>query len=150
VKIAFAGPDGREQTLYYFSTDLSDDTAGKSGFLAWCNGMGPGRGFLKAASYLMHTGGFDTTRQFLLGHCAAILQDDSGIPMHYFAPQDWTIRLFGEYHGPIATFKEFAPQPELDQMMASQKPAPLPFSVGYRWHPGESSLVWAVRNGKAQ
>jgi hypothetical protein len=144
VKIVFTGPSGKDQTLYYFSTDLSDDTAGRSGFLTWCAGLGPGRGFLKAASYLMHTGGFDTTRQFLLTHCAAILQDDSGIPMRYFAPHGWTIHLFGAYHGPIATFKQF-PQPELDQLMAIQKPAALPFSVGYRWHPGESSLIFAVK-----
>jgi len=92
----------------------------------------------------MHTGGFDTTRQFLLTNCAAILQDDSGIPMRYFLPHDWTLRLFGGYHGPIATFKQF-PQPELDQLNALQKPAPLPFGVGYRWHPGESSLIFAVK-----
>ena len=144
VKILFTGPGGKDQTLYYFSTDLSDDTAGQSGFLTWCAALGPGPGFLKAASYLMHTGGFDTTRQFLLGHCSAILQDDSGIPMRYFPQRDWTIRLFGAYHGPIATFKQF-PQPELDQLTTSQKPAPLPFGVGYRWHPGESSLIFAVK-----
>jgi hypothetical protein len=144
VKILFTGPGGQDQTLYYFSTDLSDDTAGTSGFLSWCATLGPTRGFLKAASYLMHTGGFDTTRQFLLAHCAVILQDDSGIPMRYFALHDWTVHLFGAYHGPIATFKQF-PQPQLDQLTALQNPAPLPFSVGYRWHPGESSLILAVK-----
>ena len=143
VKIDFTGPGGIDQTLYYFSTDLSDDTAGRSGFLTWCGSLGPARGFLKAASYLMHTGGFDATRQFLLGHCAAILQDDSGIPMRYFPADAWNIQLFGNYRGPIATFKQF-PQPELDELGARQKPAALPFSVGYRWHPGESSLILAV------
>jgi hypothetical protein len=144
VKIVFTGPGGKDQTLYYFSTDLSDDTAGRSGFLAWCAGLGPSRGFLKAASYLMHTGGFDTTRQFLLTQCAAILEDDSGIPMRYFALHDWTIHLSGSYHGPIAAFKQF-PQPEIDELAAVQKPAALPFGVGYRWHPGESSLIFAVK-----
>jgi len=144
VKIVFTGPGGKDQTLYYFSSDLSDDAIGKSGFLNWCEGLGPGRGFLKAASYLMHTAGFDTARQFLLTHCTTILQDDSGIPMRYLAPQDWAIHLFGAYHGPIATFKQF-PQPELDQLAAAQKPVELPFSVGYRWHPGESSLIFAVK-----
>jgi hypothetical protein len=149
VKIVFAGPSGKDQTLYYFSTDLSDDTVGRSGFLPFCTGLGPSRGFLKAASYLMHTGGFDTSRKFLLGDCAAILQDDSGIPMRYFDPHDWTIHLFGAYHGPIATFKQF-PQPELDQIAAIQRPAPLHFSVGYRWHPGESSLIFAVKAEHSQ
>jgi len=144
VKIVFATPGGKDQTLYYFSTDLSDDTAGRSGFLAWCAGLGPGRGFLKAASYLMHTGGFAAARQLLLTHCAAILQDDSGIPMRYLPEQDWTIHLFGSYRGPIDIFKQFR-QPEIDQLMVVQKPAALPFSVGYRWHPGESSLIFAIR-----
>ena len=144
VKILFSGPSGKDQTLYYFSTDLSDDTAGRSGFLAWCAGLGPGRGFLKAASYLMHTGGFAGARQFLLTDCAAILQDDSGIPMRYFPEQDWTIHLFGAYRGPIDSFKQYR-QPELDQLMALQKPAALPFSVGYRWHPGTSNLIFAVK-----
>jgi hypothetical protein len=30
--------------------------------------------------------------------------------MRYFALHDWTVHLFGAYHGPIATFKQF-PQP---------------------------------------
>jgi hypothetical protein len=148
VKIVFDGPAGKDQTLYYFSTDLSDGPIDKSGFLTWCAGLGEARGFLKAASYLMHGSGFDTTRKFLLGDCGAILQDDSGIPMRFFGPHDWDIRLFGDYKGPIATFKQF-PQPEIDQLKAVQKPAVLPFSVGYRWHPGESSLILAVRAGHA-
>jgi hypothetical protein len=148
VKIVFNGPAGQDQTLYYFSTDLSDGPIDRSGFLKWCAGLGPATGFLKAASYLMHTGGFETTRKFLQADCTAILQDDSGIPMRYFPPHDWDIRLFGDYRGPIATFKQF-PQPELDQLKAVQKPAALPFSVGYRWHPGESSLILAVKAGHA-
>ncbi|HEX4085214.1 MAG TPA: hypothetical protein VHY22_09910 [Chthoniobacteraceae bacterium] len=144
VKIVFSGPGGTDQTLYYFCTDLSDDTAEHSGFQPWCASFGPAHGFLKAASYLMFTAGFDGTRNFLLKDCDAILQDDSGIPMRFFPLEDWTTHLFGHYSGPIATFKQF-PQPELDQLMAVQKPAPLPFSVGYRWHPGESSLILAVK-----
>lgn len=144
VKIVFDGPAGTDQTLYYFSTDLSDGPIDKSGFLTWCAGLGQARGFLKAASYLMHGSGFDTTRKFLLGDCGAILQDDSGIPMRFFPQEDWDVRLFGNYTGPIAMFKKY-PQPELDQLKALQKPSALPFSVGYRWHPGESSLILAVK-----
>ncbi len=100
VKIAFTGPSGASQTLYYFSTDLSDGPVEKSAFLTWCTGLAPARGFLKAASYLMHNDGFSTSRKFLLANCSAILQDDSGIPMRYFPPADWTIQLFGDLQGP--------------------------------------------------
>jgi hypothetical protein len=144
VRIDFTGPAGQDQTLYYFSTDLSDGPVEKNGFLTWCATLGPSRGFLKAASYLMHGDGFDSSRKFLLSDCDGILQDDSGIPLRYFPRDDWDIRLFGDYRGPIATFKQF-PQPELDQLKALQKPAVLPFSVGYRGHPGESSLILAVK-----
>jgi hypothetical protein len=144
VKIVFTGPQGQDQTLYYFSTDLSDGSVEHSGLLPWCASLGPARSFLKAASYLMHSDGFENSRKFLLAQSAAILQDDSGIPMRYFPQPDWTIHMLGAYHGPIATFKQY-PQPALDQLTALQKPAPLPFSVGYRWHPGESSLIFAVK-----
>ena len=148
VKILFSGPSGKDQTLYYFSTDLSDDTVGRSGFLAWCAGLGEGRGFLKAASYLMHNGEFVGARQFLLSHCAAILEDDSGVPMRFFGAADWNIHLFGNYRGPIETFKQYR-QAEIDQLMLAQRPEPLPFSVGYRWRPGESGLILAVKNTHA-
>ena len=149
VKIVFTGSSGKAQTLYYFSSDLSDGPVDKSGLLKWCASLGPAPGFLKAASYLMHGGGFDSSRQFLLKDCPAILQDDSGIPAKYFPQPQWDLRLFGNYRGPIAIFKQF-PQPALDQLKAAQKPAPLPFSVGYRWHPGESSLILAQKTGLAQ
>jgi hypothetical protein len=144
VKIDFTSPAGQEQTLYYFCTDLSDGPVDRSGFLTWCASLGPASGFLKAASYLMHNGGFDGSRKFLLNDCDGILQDDSGIPMHYFPEHEWDVHLFGNYSGPIPLFKQFL-QPEFNQLKALQKPSPLPFSVGYRWHSGQSSLILAVK-----
>jgi len=148
VKIDFVPLGGRPATLYYFSTDLSDGPVDHSGFLKWAATLGPSTGFLKAASYLMHDGGFDTSRKFLLSDCDGILQDDSGIPIRYFLPNDWDIRLFGTYSGPIDTFKQFL-QPEFTQLTAVQKPSPLPFSVGYRWHSGQSSIILAVKASHA-
>jgi len=149
VEIDFNSPDGKPQTLYYFSTDLSDGPVNASGFLKWCATLGPARGFLKAASYLMHGDGFDTSRKFLLSDCPAILQDDSGIPIRYFPDNDWDIRLFGNYSGPIDLFKNKL-QSELVQIKNVQKPAALPFSVGYRWHSGQSSLILAVQAGHSE
>ena len=54
VKIVFADADGREQTLYYFSTDLGNSGVKKSGFLTFCEKLGDGDSFVKSASYLMH------------------------------------------------------------------------------------------------
>src|SRR5262245_32815368 len=36
VKIVFSGKDGKQQTLYYFRTDIADDGLKKSGFIKFC------------------------------------------------------------------------------------------------------------------
>lgn len=145
VRIVFIGPSGREQTLYYFTSDLAD-WAGKAnpGFGKFCEQQGDGVTLLKAASYLMHSNNFSQVRGFLLAHSKLILQDDSGIPFRFFDPQKWDIRLSGRYHGPINRFKEY-PQPDLARADADSKPALLEFSFGYQWQPSRSSLMVATR-----
>ena len=88
VKIVFSDGSGPNQTLYYFSTNLADGCVERSGFLAFCDKLGPADSFIKSASYLLHTGGFNKVRSFLLDHSATILQDDSGIPLAYFDPTE--------------------------------------------------------------
>jgi hypothetical protein len=143
VKIVFRSTDGSEQTLYYFSTDLSDDgIAARPGFIRFCEAQGRGSALLKAASYLLHQQNFGRVREFLLSHSSIIVQDDSGIPHRFFAPEKWTLRYCGHYVGAISAFKEF-PQPDLAQAFATTMPAPLPFAFGYQWQPNRSSLVIA-------
>lgn len=143
VKITFFRPRNREQTLYYFSTNLADDSVESNpGFLRFCEKQGQGNSLLKAASYLIHSGGFNHARDFLLAFSDTLVQDDSGIPYRYFAPAKWELRCFGCYAGPIDLFKERY-QPDLAQEFVRQAGAPLPFSFGYRWHPKESGLLLA-------
>ncbi len=66
VRIVFAGSDGEQKTLYYFSTDLSNGGVRHSGFLKFCETLAPGNSLIKSASYLMHSGNFTTVRDFLL------------------------------------------------------------------------------------
>ena len=68
VKIVFSGPDNKQQTLYYFRTDLANKGVQSSGFLEFCRQFGIGDVFIKAASYLLHTPGFSIVRDFLLEH----------------------------------------------------------------------------------
>src|SRR6202041_729137 len=68
VKIIFSDGSGPNQTLYYFSPDLSDDGVRRSGFLAFCAKLGAADSFIKSASYLLHGGGFSKVRSFLLEH----------------------------------------------------------------------------------
>ncbi len=132
------------QTLYYFSSDLSDGAASRGGFLKWCSTLGEGRAFLKAASYLMHGGNFDTIRSFLLSRCKSIVQDEAGLPIKAYDPNRWTLRLFGAYPGPIEIFKEHT-QPQLMDLYRVSNAPRLTFSFGYRWQPSESTLIVASK-----
>ena len=101
VRILFAGSDGAERTLYYFSTDLSNSGVKVSGFLKFCATLAPGNSLLKSASYLLHSGNFTTVRDFILANSATIIQDDSGVPLAYYDPKQWRFFPFGRYLGPI-------------------------------------------------
>jgi hypothetical protein len=143
VKITFTGPAGRLQTLSYFSTDLSDGPVNRSGFLSYCASMGEGRALLKAASYLMHEGNFETVRKFLLNNTRVIVQDDSGIPLRHFDSARWQLRFFGSYPGPIELFKQHH-QPALAEVYQRSNAAPLPFGFGYQWQRTRSTLLVAT------
>ena len=104
VRIVFAGKDGVERTLYYFSTDLSNSGVKSSGFLKFCADLAPGNSLIKSASYLLHVGNFSTVRDFLLANSATIIQDDSGIPLGDYDPKKWRFFPFGRYAGPINEF----------------------------------------------
>jgi hypothetical protein len=144
VKIVFFGPNGREQTLYYFTTDLADWAVKVNpGFLKFCEPLGQGATLLKAASYLMHSNNFSQVRDFLLTHSRIILQDDSGIPFRFFAADKWNRRHVGHYIGPINRFLEHG-QMDLNKENAASAPPPLEFSFGYQWQPSRSSLMIAT------
>jgi hypothetical protein len=143
VKIVFSADRGASQTLYYFSSDLSDSgIRANPGFMSFCERQGRGSSLLKAASYLMHGPNFDRVRNFLLTHSNVILQDDSGIPYRFFNPSQWTLRHVGRYIGPIDIFKQHA-QADVAAAFARSMPAPLEFGFGYQWQPNRSSLVIA-------
>jgi len=144
VKIVFFGPGGREQTLYYFTTDLADWAVKVNpGFIKFCEQQGQGATLLKAASYLMHSYNFSQVRDFLLSHSKLILQDDSGIPFRFFAADKWNRRHVGHYIGPINRFLEHG-QLDLNKENAASAPPPLEFSFGYQWQPSRSSLMIAT------
>jgi hypothetical protein len=145
-KVAFTDSStGTAKTLYYFTSDLADDALKRNpGLLLFCKSLGPSNSLLKAASYLLHSGGFETVRNFLLENSVAILQDDSGIPVRYFTPDRWTLRFFGVYNGPIELFKQFN-QPDLRKFYATSSPKPLTFGFGYRWNSAMSTMFLAVK-----
>jgi hypothetical protein len=142
VRIVFAGSDGEEKTLYFFSTDLSNSGVKNSGFLKFCQGLAPGNSLIKSASYLLHSGGFTTTRDFLLDNSATIIQDDSGIPLDSYDRKKWRFFPFGRYAGPIGEFSGRY-QPSYAELF--RRAQPMDFGIGYRWRPFESNLLLSVR-----
>jgi hypothetical protein len=136
---------GDSQMLYYFTTDISDGRVKSApGFLKFCERFGVGSSFLKSSSYLMFEEGFATIRNFILAHSNRIVQDDAGIPLAYFDPNKWNLRLFGNYLGPIELFKQHF-QPRLQELFARSNPPPLDFGFGYRWNYQEANLIVAER-----
>jgi len=146
VKILFSGKDGREQTLYYFSTNLANDGVPNSGFLKFLEKLGPADSLLKSASYLPHSGSFSKIRDFLVANSTTILQDDSGVPLAYLDPKKWQVEPFGRYMHPLGIFPGTY-QPRLQDLF--KKAAPIDFGYGYRWRRNESNLLLAVRNDAA-
>ena len=142
VRIVFAGSDGAERTLYYFSTDLSNSGVRSSGFLKFCATLAPGNSLIKSASYLLHSGNFSTVREFLLANSATIIQDDSGIPLADFGARKWCFFPFGRYAGPISKFPQMYQQSYAELFQGAQ---PIDFGIGYRWRSYESNLLMAVR-----
>jgi hypothetical protein len=142
VRIVFAGSDGVDRTLYYFSTDLSDSGVRSSGFLKFCATLAPGNSLIKSASYLLHSGNFSTVRNFILANSATVVQDDSGIPLGYYSARKWRFFPFGRYAGPISEFPNKYQQSYAELFQRAQ---PLDFGIGYRWRSHESNLLLVVR-----
>jgi hypothetical protein len=137
---------GNAQTMYYFTTDISDGgIKSNPGFLKFCQHFGIGASFLKSSSYLMFEEGFATIRNFILDHSNLIVQDDSGIPLADFNREKWNLRFFGTYLGPIELFKQHY-QPKLQELFAQSNPPPLGIGFGYRWNYKESNLMVAQRH----
>jgi len=141
-RIVFAGSDGVEKTLYYFSTDLSNSGVKSSGFLKFCSTLAPGNSLIKSASYLLHSGNFTTVRDYILANSSTIIQDDSGIPLTYYSPKKWRLFPFGRYNGPIGEFPGRYQQSYAELFRRAQ---PMDFGIGYRWRTNDSNLLLSVR-----
>jgi hypothetical protein len=144
VKITFSGDGGKDQTLYYFSTNLANDGVAKSGFLQFCDKLGTGDSFVKSASYLLHGSAFASVREFLLKHSAHILQDDTGIPLSHFRDEEWSLQPYGVYTRPIAVFSRNY-QTRMKALFEKGKATPIDFGIGYKWRPNQSNLVVATK-----
>jgi hypothetical protein len=141
-KVLFKGSDGKQRTLYYVQTDLSNGGWRKSGFKAFCEKLEPGDALVKSASYLMHSNAFTEVRTHLLERSKRLLQDDSGVPVTFFKGEEWQLRPYGRYLGPIALFPSHHQQ-GLAEIFRRGKAPGIDFGIGYRFRPNESNLLLA-------
>ncbi len=147
VRLRFRTPGGGGRTLFYFATDLSDGRLdGDKRYLRFVEGHGRVTGFLKAASYLLHSGGFGQMRRAMLRGCGHILQDDSGLPFRAYDPGQWHVRLYGRFSGTLDMFREYY-QADLAAAYERGGGRPLPFGAGYKWKDAEGYLLLAERRG---
>jgi hypothetical protein len=148
VKIMFSEDGGAQKTLYYFSTNLSDERGKSNALLLFSKSLGQGDSFVKSASYLLHSSEFSQVRNFILENSSVILQDDTGVPVRLLDTAKWQLRPFGRYVGPIAMFEGMY-QTKLNELYQKSQPGPIEFGVGYRWYGNQSNLLLATRNPSA-
>ena len=143
-KIQFTGSDGKQRTLYYVRTDLSNGGWRKGGFKAFSDKLEPGDALIKSASYLLHSGAFSDVRDYLLTRSKRLVQDDSGVPLTYFKKEEWALRPYGRYLGPIALFPANH-QPRLGELFRRENAPRIDFGIGYRHRANESNVLIADR-----
>ena len=148
IAIQFRDQRHGSRTLRYFALNLQNSRLQrKPGTMQYLGNLPEPVTLVKSASYLMHKVYFSTIRGLILSKSRLVVEDDSGIPFHYFDPAAWDVRLYGVYSDPIKLFKSGG-QDDLKDAFASRSDVqPLDFGIGYR-HRGESNLLVAMRRGK--
>ncbi len=141
----FKGDRDNLRVLLYFQADLGNDgLKSNPGYVRLMERLGPGLTYLKAASYLLYEDYFSTIRDGILDNSIGVVEDDSGIPFHFFKPTEWDVVPYGNYTGPIALFKEHY-QPDLSAYYAKTSHQALPFGSGYKYVASVSSLLVAKK-----
>ena len=129
--------------LYYFSVNLSDERLTENQpFLTYLSALKGSATLLKATSYMTHKKEFSLIRDRILANSSAVLQDDSGIPFHYFQTAAWKVQLYGDYQRPYGSFR-WLEQPDLRQAYSSAGTKPLSVRVGYGYAKIASNLLLA-------
>lgn len=137
--------DSAVKEVIYLSGDASDaGLKAKPDMLKWLEKRGKVVTFFKAASYLMHYQSFSMMRNFVNKSTVRLLQDDSGLPYEFMLKNNFEVKLLGQYSKTINLFKnEF--QPSMKAAYDKEKPAKLPFTIGYNAEFGECNLQWAKK-----
>jgi hypothetical protein len=139
----------RVQTLSYIRVQMEDAEFSKQvELLSYLDRVAPFTTFLKSASYLMHDDRFSRVRSLVVARSRSVLQDDTGVPYRFFDRATWDLTLFGRYTAPVSDFN-YGLQKDLAAAYQESSARELPFSFGYHWRQGTSSVMLAVRKTAA-
>jgi hypothetical protein len=104
--------------------------------------------FIKSASYVLHDKSASQTRDFILENAKAVLQDDTGIPFHYFDSR-WDKHVFGQYTQPTLPIFRNYQQKTLSDYYANHKPVEIGFKIGYGFNQERPNLILAIPTHRA-
>ncbi len=131
MKMVVEDHNNKMKTIYYIQANIDDRYFSQNTVLVKFLQENPfDITMLKAASYLMFLPSFDDIRNFILAKSPIILQDASGIPYHFFQPQKFDVRLYGDYDKPIPLFANRC-QPDLRASIKVKSQGGIPFFYGY-------------------
>jgi hypothetical protein len=144
--IQFKDQRQRMRIMRYFALNLQNPRlAKKPGTMKYLESLPASATLVKSASYLMHKKYFSTIRGIILTHSNTLIEDDSGIPYHYFfEPPVWDVHLFGAYDQPIGLFKSGLQDDLKAAYDAHTGVDSIDFAIGYKWQQNQSNLLLAV------
>ena len=94
--------------VYYFSFDISNyNSKTDLNLRKLTENLNNVTTLVKSSSYCMHTDKYSTIRELTLNCSDMIVQDDTGIPLKFFNPEDWKIKTYGTYAAPISVFSMY-------------------------------------------
>jgi hypothetical protein len=147
LEICFIDKNQKLKTLYYFSLNAADaGLKSNKGFVNYLKNMGSINTYLKGASYLMHKNYFSIIRNIILSQSHQVIQDDSGIAVHYFLNDNnkWVYNFFGEYLKPISMFASFY-QKDLDSLYKKEGSKNIGLGIGYNFKDKNSNFMVATK-----
>ena len=137
--------DGSVHKVFYLSVNLADQRLSDNmPFLSFLSMLKRSTTYLKATSYMTHKPTFSLIRDQILSISAVILQDDSGIPYHFFQAPMWRVQLYGTYDRPYGSFR-WLQQQDLKKAYQTAGPKALDFRIGYGYGKVPSNLLLATR-----
>jgi len=137
--------DGSVHRLLYLTVNLADDRLRPNqAFRLYAANLKGATTMFKATSYMTHRPNFSIIRDLVLAASDAVLQDDSGLPFHFFASGQWKVQLYGDYRRPYGSFR-WMEQKDLEKAYQLAAVKPLPMHVGYGYRKITSNLLLAER-----